>query len=154
MKKKTGRVMKWAYNYLHKKQLDFIELYRENSRFTPPTDFERTRAQINGYIGEGVQMGEGWLLPAEMLELIEGGVTNVVCAQPFGCLPNHIVGKGMMKHIRETHPGVNLVSIDYDSSASRINQENRLKLMLANAGKNEEPQGQKAPAAPQVFAPV
>ncbi len=154
MKKKTGRVMKWAYNYLHKKQLDFIDLYRENSRFTPPTDFERTRAQINGYIGEGVQMGEGWLLPAEMLELIEGGVTNVVCAQPFGCLPNHIVGKGMMKHIRETHPGVNLVSIDYDSSASRINQENRLKLMLANAGKNEEPQGQKAPAAPQVFAPV
>ena len=80
-------------------------------------------------------MGEGWLLTAEMLELIESGATNVVCTQPFGCLPNHIVGKGMMKFIREQHPGVNLVAIDYDSSASRINQENRLKLMLANANR-------------------
>jgi predicted nucleotide-binding protein (sugar kinase/HSP70/actin superfamily) len=70
-----------------------------------------------------------------MLELIESGVRNVVCAQPFGCLPNHIVGKGMMKIIREHHPGVNLVSIDYDSGASKINQENRLKLMLANAAR-------------------
>ena len=135
MNKKRGRLMKFAYNYLHKKQLDFIKLYRENSSFRPPCDFEKTRAAIKGYIGEGVQMGEGWLLTAEMLELIEGGVKNVVCGQPFGCLPNHIVGKGMMKIIREHHPNVNLVSIDYDSSASRINQENRLKLMLANANR-------------------
>lgn len=133
MKKMRAKVMKWAFDYLHKKQLDFIRMYRENSHFTPPCDFERTRAAIGGYISEGVQMGEGWLLTAEMLELIESGVKNVVCAQPFGCLPNHIVGKGMMKIIRENHPGVNLVSIDYDPGASRINQENRLKLMLANA---------------------
>ena len=133
MKKWRGRLMKWAYDYLHNKQLDFITLYRENSTFTPPTDFEHTRAKIKGYINEGVQMGEGWLLTAEMLELIDSGVCNVVCTQPFGCLPNHIVGKGMMKVIKEKHPGVNLVAIDYDSSASRINQENRLKLMLANA---------------------
>ncbi len=135
MNKKRGKIMKFLYNFLHKKQLEFIEMYRENSSFTPPTDFERTRAAIDGYIGEGVQMGEGWLLTAEMLELIDSGVKNVVCAQPFGCLPNHIVGKGMMKVIRERHPGVNLVSIDYDSSASRINQENRLKLMLAGANR-------------------
>ena len=135
MKKGRGRVMKWAYNYLHRRQLDFIRLYRENSHFYPPNDFESTRAAIDGYISEGVQMGEGWLLPAEMLELIHMGVKNVVCAQPFGCLPNHIVGKGMMKLLRERHPGVNLVSVDYDSSASRINQENRLKLMLANANR-------------------
>ena len=133
MKKMRAKVMKWAFDYLHKKQLDFIRMYRENSHFTPPTDFEKTRAAIKGYISEGVQMGEGWLLTAEMLELIESGAKNVVCAQPFGCLPNHIVGKGMMKIIRENHPGVNLVSIDYDPGASRINQENRLKLMLANA---------------------
>ena len=138
MKKGRGRVMKWAYNYLHRRQLDFIRLYRENSRFHPPCDFETTRAAIDGYISEGVQMGEGWLLPAEMLELIHAGVGNVVCAQPFGCLPNHIVGKGMMKLLREKHPGVNLVSVDYDSSASRINQENRLKLMLANACRQME----------------
>jgi len=130
--------MKIAYRYLHRRQLDFIRLYRENGDFHPPCDFETTRAAIDGYISEGVQMGEGWLLPAEMLELIHMGVGNVVCAQPFGCLPNHIVGKGMMKLLREKHPGVNLVSVDYDSSASRINQENRLKLMLANAYRQME----------------
>lgn len=144
IKKGRGRVMKWAYRYLHRRQLDFIRLYRENSHFYPPCDFESTRAAIDGYISEGVQMGEGWLLPAEMLELIHMGVGNVVCAQPFGCLPNHIVGKGMMKLLRERHPGVNLVSVDYDSSASRINQENRLKLMLANACRQMEEQGQNA----------
>ncbi len=147
MNKKRGKIMRFLYNFLHKKQLEFIEMYRENSSFLPPTDFERTRAAIKGYIGEGVQMGEGWLLTAEMLELIDSGVKNVVCAQPFGCLPNHIVGKGMMKVIRERHPGVNLVSIDYDSSASRINQENRLKLMLAGANRAlaEQEQAQSSP---------
>ena len=148
MNKKRGRLMKLAYDYLHKKQLEFIRLYREYSSFTPPSDFEKTRSAIKGYIGEGVQMGEGWLLTAEMLELIESGVKNVVCGQPFGCLPNHIVGKGMMKIIREHHPNVNLVAIDYDASASRINQENRLKLMLANAARTlqEEQNAAREPA--------
>ena len=86
-----------------------------------------------GYMGMGMKMGEGWLLTAEMLELIDEGVRNIVCAQPFGCLPNHIVGKGMMKPIKERHPEVNLVAIDYDAGATQINQENRIKLMLANA---------------------
>ena len=135
IKRTRAVIMKLAYNFLHKKQLDFIRMYKENSSFTPPTDFEKTRAAITGYISEGVQMGEGWLLTAEMLELIESGARNVVCTQPFGCLPNHIVGKGMMKIIREHHPGVNLVSIDYDAGTSPINQENRLKLMLANASR-------------------
>ena len=79
-----------------------------------------------------MKMGEGWLLTAEMLELIESGVNNIVCAQPFGCLPNHIVGKGMMKPIKERHEGANIVAIDYDPGATKINQENRIKLMLAN----------------------
>ena len=84
------------------------------------------------------------------VELIAGGTKNVVCAQPFGCLPNHIVGQGMMKIIRENHPGVNLVSIDYDSSASRINQENRLKLMLAGAARvMQEEEAAKAAAEAQ-----
>ena len=148
--KTKGRIMKKLYDFLHKKQLEFIRLYRENSSFIPPTDFEKTRAAIRGYINEGVQMGEGWLLTAEMLELIESGVKNVICTQPFGCLPNHIVGKGMMKIIREHHPSVNLVAIDYDSSASRINQENRLKLMLANAARDLENGATASQEAPEL----
>ena len=86
-----------------------------------------------GVIGLGVKMGEGWLLTAEMLELYEQGVHNIVCTQPFGCLPNHICGKGMMKPIKDRHPDINIVAIDYDAGATRVNQVNRLKLMLANA---------------------
>ena len=82
-------------------------------------------------------MGEGWLLTAEMLELYEKGVHNIVCTQPFGCLPNHICGKGMMKPIKDIHPDINIVAIDYDAGATRVNQVNRLKLMLANARLNE-----------------
>ena len=101
--------------------------------FRAPGTFEDLHKFVEGYLNDGCKMGEGWLLTAEMLELIHSGTPNIVCTQPFGCLPNHIVGKGMMKIIREHHPGVNLVSIDYDAGASRVNQENRLKLMLSNA---------------------
>ena len=78
-------------------------------------------------------MGEGWLLTAEMLELIHSGTSNIVCTQPFGCLPNHIVGKWMIRKLKEEYPDSNIVAIDYDASATKINQENRIKLMLANA---------------------
>ena len=91
-------------------------------------------------------MGEGWLLTAEMLELAESGVNNIVCTQPFGCLPNHICGKGMMKPIKEKLPAVNIVAIDYDPGATQVNQENRLKLMLANARVAEEPLPEKTEA--------
>jgi predicted nucleotide-binding protein (sugar kinase/HSP70/actin superfamily) len=85
----------------------------------------------------GVKMGEGWLLPAEMLELYTHGAKNIVCTQPFGCLPNHICGKGMMKPLRDAYPDINIVAIDYDAGATRVNQENRIKLMLANAMSNQ-----------------
>ena len=75
-------------------------------------------------------MGEGWLLTGEMVELIESGVDNIVCTQPFGCLPNHIVGRGMLRKIKSAYPNANIVPIDYDASASRVNQENRIKLCL------------------------
>ena len=78
-------------------------------------------------------MGEGWLLTAEMLELIHSGTPNIVCAQPFGCLPNHIVGKGMIRVLKDDYPDSNIVAVDYDPGATKINQENRIKLMLANA---------------------
>ena len=79
-------------------------------------------------------MGEGWLLTAEMVELVQHyKVNNIVCTQPFGCLPNHICGKGVMRVIKEKNPQANIVAVDYDSSASKVNQQNRIKLMLANA---------------------
>ena len=78
-------------------------------------------------------MGEGWLLTAEMLELIESGTANIICTQPFGCLPNHIVGKGMIRRLRQLYPKSNIVPIDYDPGATRVNQENRIKLMLVVA---------------------
>ena len=95
--------------------------------------FEEVRSLSHEIIGEGVKMGEGWLLPAEMVELIHEDVPNIVCAQPFGCLPNHIAGKGMVRKIREHYPEANIVSVDYDPGASKINQENRIKLMISAA---------------------
>lgn len=121
------------YKFLLKQQQNIIDLIKQNSDFDPPTPFEHTRSLIKGYIGVGVKMGEGWLLTAEMLELTEKGVKYIVCTQPFGCLPNHIVGKGMIKSIKEKNPDVNIVAIDYDASASKVNQENRIKLMLSGA---------------------
>ena len=84
----------------------------------------------------GNQTGEGWFLTGEMMELIHGGVPNIVCIQPFACLPNHIVGKGVIKAIRREHPEANIVAIDYDPGASEVNQLNRIKLMLSTAQKN------------------
>ena len=142
-------VYRIADRFVLRKQRDLIDAIRENSTFLPPTPFDHTRTLIDGYIGAGMKMGEGWLLTAEMLELIDSGVRNIVCTQPFGCLPNHIVGKGMMKPIKEKNPGVNIVAIDYDAGATKINQENRIKLMLANAAKNEEALQRNASASPK-----
>jgi predicted nucleotide-binding protein (sugar kinase/HSP70/actin superfamily) len=133
MHKKTVWIYKLVYKFIHKKELDLIAAIKKGGVFEAPSDFDHTKSLINGYISSGVKMGEGWLLPAEMLELAESGVKNIVCTQPFGCLPNHIVGKGMMKPIKEKNPDVNIVAIDYDAGTTGINQENRIKLMLANA---------------------
>lgn len=119
--------------FLEKKQQDYIEIVSRYPNFRPPVSYGYIKSLVKGYLGYGNKMGEGWLLTGEMLELIHSGTPNIVCAQPFGCLPNHIVGKGMIRHIRENNPGANIVAIDYDPGATRINQENRIKLMLANA---------------------
>ncbi|MBQ9633192.1 MAG: 2-hydroxyglutaryl-CoA dehydratase, partial [Lachnospiraceae bacterium] len=84
----------------------------------------------------GIQTGEGWFLTGEMLELIHDGAENIVCIQPFGCLPNHVVGKGVIKELRRRNPNANIVAIDYDPGASEVNQLNRIKLMLSTAQKN------------------
>ena len=131
--KLRDRVMKFVYKFLVKKQLDIIRLIQQEGSFRPGGYFPHTATLVEGYLDHGVKMGEGWLLTAEMLELIEQGTCNIVCTQPFGCLPNHIVGKGMMRIIKERNPKANIVAVDYDPGATRINQENRIKLMLANA---------------------
>ena len=96
-----------------------------------PLPFKELLKLADGIIGRGDKMGEGWLLTAEMVELIRSGYENIICAQPFGCLPNHICGKGMINKIRELYPTANITPIDYDPGATRVNQENRIKLMLA-----------------------
>ncbi|MDP4132899.1 MAG: 2-hydroxyacyl-CoA dehydratase [Bacillota bacterium] len=125
-------VCRTLYNYLLKKQNEMIKIIKRNSNYTPPTPFSRTVKLVDGFINLGVKMGEGWLLTAEILELIDQGVKCIICVQPFGCLPNHIAGKGMIKNIKEHFPDVNIVPIDYDASASMVNQENRIKLMLSD----------------------
>lgn len=121
-----------VYKFLLRIQRGIIALFEEYG-FDPPHDFEYLRGCADRVIHQGVKMGEGWLIPAEMLALCESGVKNVVCAQPFGCLPNHIVGKGAARAVKSVCADVNIVPIDYDPSATKVNQENRLKLMLATA---------------------
>ena len=119
--------------YIKKKQRAMIDTLKADGRFRAPGDFDELHSYIKGYLGDGNKMGEGWLITAEMLELIHTGVPNIVCTQPFGCLPNHIVGKGMIRKLKDDYPWSNIVAIDYDPGATKINQENRIKLMLANA---------------------
>ena len=105
----------------------------DTAPFSAPATYEETKAMVKGVIGYGNNMGEGWLLTAEMLELVHSGYTNIICAQPFGCLPNHIAGRGMINKIKEIAEEANILALDYDASASKVNQENRIKLMLATA---------------------
>lgn len=129
-------IYKIVYKYVLGKQKFLINVIKNNSDFSTPSFFKNTVNVVKDYISLGVKMGEGWLLTAEMLELIHQGVKSIVCTQPFGCLPNHIVGKGMIKIIKEHNPDVNIVPIDYDASASKVNQENRIKLMMASSRDN------------------
>ena len=110
-----------------------IDAIARHGVFRAPMPFEETCALAGDYINQGVKMGEGWLLTVEMAEHIHEGVNNIVCTQPFGCLPNHIAGKGMINEIKAKHPEANIVAIDYDPGASEVNQQNRIKMMLSNA---------------------
>ena len=101
--------------------------------FPLPASYAELRASVAGIVGLGNNMGEGWLLTAEMLELANHGYPNIICVQPFGCLPNHIVGRGMINRVRKVAPHANILALDYDASSSSVNRENRIKLMLATA---------------------
>ena len=119
--------------YLLRMQETLIAAIRTEPRFHPPTAYPHLKGLVKNVIGYGDKMGEGWLLTAEMLELAEAGYENIVCVQPFGCLPNHISGKGMIHRVKAADRRSNIVPIDYDPSATKVNQENRIKLMLAVA---------------------
>ena len=110
--------------------------FEKSRHFTPPTKIKKLAVMAGDFVSIGNQTGEGWFLTGEMLELIHSGVNNIVCVQPFGCLPNHIVGKGVIKELRHKHPESNIIAVDYDPGASEVNQLNRIKLMLATAQKN------------------
>ena len=112
------------------------EVLRNSSRFTPDTTIEKTAKNASKILSIGNQCGEGWLLTGEMVDLIDEGVKNILCLQPFACLPNHVVGKGMIKAIRNYDKDSNIVAIDYDPGASNVNQLNRIKMMMATAFKN------------------
>ena len=124
--------------------ISLLEYFRRTCRrelersthFLPPARIQDLASMAKHYVSLGNQTGEGWFLTGEMLELIHSGTTNIVCTQPFGCLPNHIVGKGVIKELRASHPEANIIAVDYDPGASEVNQLNRIKLMLSTAQKN------------------
>ena len=107
-----------------------------SQRFAPPLAIEQLAGLAARHVSLGNLAGEGWLLTAEMVELIESGATNIICMQPFACLPNHITGKGVLGELRRSYPFANIVPIDYDPGASEVNQLNRIKLMLAVTAEN------------------
>ncbi|MGI6068992.1 MAG: acyl-CoA dehydratase activase-related protein [Blautia sp.] len=117
------------------------EAFRQSRHFTPSADIADLSRMASTIVSGGNQTGEGWFLTGEMLELIHGGAPNIVCTQPFACLPNHIVGKGVIKELRRQYPQSNIVAIDYDPGASEVNQLNRIKLMLSTAQKNLQAAG-------------
>ena len=136
MKKSTARLCNAG--------IALLEFFRKTARkelaaskhFTPPSEIRDLAEMAKGFVSLGNQTGEGWFLTGEMLELIHSGVKNIICTQPFGCLPNHIVGKGVIKELRKNYPESNIIAVDYDPGASEVNQLNRIKLMLATAQKN------------------
>ena len=138
---KTSKVQALIY----KQVLNFIDIYEKpirealkGTRYRGTTNIYRLADNVDGIISLGNQTGEGWFLTAEMIEFIKDGIDNIVCVQPFACLPNHIVGKSVIKRIRQMYPDANIVAIDYDPGSSHTNQVNRIKLMLTVAYENME----------------
>ena len=139
--------------------INIINFYRAPMRkamkasrhFRAPHKIDETARLAKRHVSLGNMAGEGWFLTGEMVKLIDEGVPNVVCLQPFGCLPNHITGKGVMHELRTSYKGANITAIDCDAGSSEVNQLNRLKLMLAVA-KERGPQGDFVTYEPEAAA--
>ena len=135
--KKTAKISAlgiWAIEHILRGSA--VKAFEESKHFDAPTSIYKIVSYAEPIVSIGNQTGEGWFLTGEMVELIKEGVPNIVCTQPFGCLPNHVVGKGVIKALRKAYPSSNIVAIDYDPGASEVNQLNRIKLMLSTAQKN------------------
>ncbi len=126
----------WFIKYFDNCRRDMKKALHRSKRFDAPCSIYDMAKNASGVVSLGNHTGEGWLLTAEMIELIEMGVPNIICMQPFACLPNHVTGKGMIKELKRQYPEANIAAIDYDPGASEVNQLNRIKLMLSVAFKN------------------
>lgn len=134
--KNSARICNLAIKFVDLLRHDMIKALKKSNRFDPPASIQHLAKKASSIVSIGNQTGEGWFLTGEMIELIESGAPNIVCMQPFGCLPNHVTGKGAIKALRKAYPESNIVAIDYDPGASEVNQLNRIKLMLSTAFKN------------------
>ncbi|MCR5609578.1 MAG: 2-hydroxyacyl-CoA dehydratase [Lachnospiraceae bacterium] len=136
-KSKTSEILNMSFvKIIYRMRQPMHDALKESKHFTAPAKIEDLGEYASKFVSLGNQTGEGWFLTGEMIELIHSGATNIVCAQPFACLPNHIVGKGVIKSLRQEFPSANIVAVDYDPGASEVNQLNRIKLMLSTAQKN------------------
>ena len=142
MSKKTAFISRLGIDGLEYLRSGARKAFEKSVHFEPPCRIYQTVEYAKEIVSIGNQTGEGWFLTGEMIELIHSGVNNIVCTQPFGCLPNHVVGKGVIKELRKHYPLSNIVAIDYDPGASEVNQLNRIKLMLSTAQKNLKAQNQ------------
>ncbi|HEX3010679.1 MAG TPA: acyl-CoA dehydratase activase-related protein, partial [Syntrophomonadaceae bacterium] len=133
---------KFFIKYLENSRKAMVTLLDKSHRFNAPDSIYHKASLANKIMSLGHHCGEGWFLTAEMIDLINSGVPNIVCVQPFGCLPNHVTGKGMIKELKRNYPKANITAVDYDPGASEVNQLNRLKLMLSVAFKNMQAMGE------------
>ena len=136
MSKKSKRMGRLGINFFEWLRSAARDELEKSKHFDAPAHIDDLAKYARDIVSEGNQTGEGWFLTGEMLELIHTGTPNIVCTQPFACLPNHVVGKGVIKELRHRYPQSNIVAIDYDPGASEVNQLNRIKLMLSTANKN------------------
>ena len=140
-------ISKVGVRILRKLREPAAKALKQSKRFSAPMDIEKIAALAKPFLSEGNQYGEGWFLCGEMVELIKEDVPNIVCIQPFGCLPNHVMGKGVIKALKKAYPQANIAAVDYDPGASEVNQLNRIKLMLSVAREQMESAGAERPLA-------
>ncbi|MBQ7738511.1 MAG: 2-hydroxyacyl-CoA dehydratase [Desulfovibrionaceae bacterium] len=136
--KRDARMAMLGIAFLELSRLGMRLAFKLSSRFFAPTTFRQLRKKTSNLISLGQQSGEGWLLGAEMVRMLESGVENILCVQPFGCLPNHVVAKGLMGELKRRYPKANFISLDYDPGASEVNQINRIKLMMRSGRLGQE----------------
>ena len=136
-----GSLASWLIGNLGVEALELLRRPAANAlsqshRFSPPESIRCIAEPTKPFLSLGNQYGEAWFLCGEMIELLRNGVDNIICIQPFGCLPNHVMGKGVIKSLKAAYPQANIAAIDYDPGASEVNQRNRIKLLLAAAARN------------------